>query len=318
MYNPFVSVIIPNYCHAKFLDQRIQSVLGQTYQNFEVIILDDCSPDNGASKAVIEKYRDNPHISHIIYNEQNSGSTFKQWNKGFLLAKGDIIWIAESDDYCDSVFLETLIPCWNKYPLCSVIETDLWEVDSDGNKIHANKQYSGETKYYSGIDFVKWFLVKSNFNIPNASAVTFRKDIALNIPMDYMSYVAAGDRLFWIYMLEQGDMCKVYKPLNYFRQHNLKVTHKKEADGTQSRENFRINQYLKKQGYIKGYIALDAYLFYWNFFQKHFFYTEEIRSELIRMWFPWWKRNVIYRFFVKCCFGILGNVNSICRNKQIL
>ena len=45
MTAPLVSVIIPNYCHAQYLDQRIQSVLAQTYHNFEVIILDDCSPD---------------------------------------------------------------------------------------------------------------------------------------------------------------------------------------------------------------------------------------------------------------------------------
>lgn len=89
MNNPLVSVIIPNYCHARYLDERITSVLNQTYENFEVIILDDCSPDDGASKAVIEKYSDNSHISHIVFNEQNSGSTFKQWNKGFQLSKGN-------------------------------------------------------------------------------------------------------------------------------------------------------------------------------------------------------------------------------------
>ena len=111
MHNPLVSVIIPNYCHARYLDQRIQSVLNQTYRNFEVIILDDCSPDDGASRAVIEKYRDNPHVSHIVYNTENSGSPFRQWNKGFGLAKGELIWIAESDDYADERFLEILVPC---------------------------------------------------------------------------------------------------------------------------------------------------------------------------------------------------------------
>ena len=44
--HPLVSIIIPNYNHARFLDERMQSVLGQTYQNFEVIILDDRSTDN--------------------------------------------------------------------------------------------------------------------------------------------------------------------------------------------------------------------------------------------------------------------------------
>ena len=88
MSNPLVSVIIPNYNHARYLDERIQSVLNQTYQNFEVIILDDKSTDN--SVEVINQYKDDLHVSCIIVNEENSGSTFKQWHKGFELAKGEI------------------------------------------------------------------------------------------------------------------------------------------------------------------------------------------------------------------------------------
>ena len=311
MYNPLVSIIIPNYCHAKYLDQRIQSVLGQTYQNFEVIILDDCSPDNGESKAVIEKYRDNPHVSHIVYNEQNSGSTFKQWNKGFHLAKGEIIWIAESDDYCDLNFLETLIPCWERYPSCSVIETSLYMVDTYGNKMYPEIKYSGETVFYKGMDFIRKYMVKSNYHIPNASAVTFRKDVAFQVPKEYMAYVASGDRLFWIFMLELGDICKVFKPLSYFRQHLVKVTQKKEADGTQGRENYMRNKYLRRQGYIKRLVAADAFIFYWNYFQHHTFDSEEIRTELINLWFPWWQRNIFYRFYNKCLFFIYSKIDNL-------
>lgn len=75
MESPLISVIIPNFNHARFLDERIQSVLYQTYQNFEVIIVDDKSTDN--SLEVIDKYKDNPHVTQVVVNEENSSSPFK-------------------------------------------------------------------------------------------------------------------------------------------------------------------------------------------------------------------------------------------------
>lgn len=104
-----VSVIIPNYCHARFLNQRIDSVLNQTYSDYEVIILDDCSTDN--SREIIESYRNHPKISHIVYNEKNSGSTFIQWEKGFELARGEYIWIAESDDVAPIYLSRRMYEC---------------------------------------------------------------------------------------------------------------------------------------------------------------------------------------------------------------
>ena len=88
MRNPLVSVIVPNYNHARYLKQRLDTVFNQTYQNFEVIILDDKSTDN--SLEIINQYKDNPHLSQIVVNEQNSGSPFKQWDKGIKLAKGEL------------------------------------------------------------------------------------------------------------------------------------------------------------------------------------------------------------------------------------
>src|ERR1700738_3854186 len=103
---PRVSVVIPNYNHARYLRQRVDSVLQQSYQDFEVILMDDCSTDD--SRIVISEYANDPRI-RISLNEKNSGSAFKQWNKGVGLARGEYVWIAESDDYADPHLLETLV-----------------------------------------------------------------------------------------------------------------------------------------------------------------------------------------------------------------
>ena len=104
---PIVSVILPNYNHSKFLERRFKSILDQTFKDFELIVLDDCSTDN--SREVIERYRSHPSVSKIIYNEVNSGSTFEQWSKGFQSARGKYIWIAESDDWCEPTFLQEVV-----------------------------------------------------------------------------------------------------------------------------------------------------------------------------------------------------------------
>lgn len=102
-----VSVIVPSYNHAEYLRLRLDSILDQTYRDFEVIILDDCSSDD--SRDVIESYRGNPAVSHIVYNQINSGSPFHQWKKGMQLACGELVWIAESDDCCETGLLERLV-----------------------------------------------------------------------------------------------------------------------------------------------------------------------------------------------------------------
>src|SRR5579859_5558884 len=104
---PKVSVVIPNYNHARFLRKRIDSVLQQTFQDFELILLDDCSTDD--SRSILSSYAADPRV-RLEFNEANSGSPFRQWNKGVRLALGKYIWIAESDDYADTRLLERLVP----------------------------------------------------------------------------------------------------------------------------------------------------------------------------------------------------------------
>ena len=244
-----VSVIIPNYNHAQFLKERIDSVLKQTYADFEVIILDDCSTDN--SREIIEQYRGHSRITHIVYNDKNSGSTFIQWNKGFSLSKGEYIWIAESDDVAEPDFLERLLTGMENQ------DNDIVLAFSDIDLIDANNNIISKTPLltYQKCPIVtgKYF-IKHNMlfgcHILNASSVVFKKEATLNIDKKYMRFRGAGDYLFWIEIAKQGNVYKETKILNHFRQHDMKVTPNSVASGRQFKEVHKIFKRLIQLGYI--------------------------------------------------------------------
>lgn len=110
-FRPRVSVIVPNYNHAAYLPQRLQSIADQGYPDLELIILDDCSSDD--SHAVIADEVARLEIeARLVFNDVNAGNVFAQWEKGISLATGDLVWICESDDFCDSDFLARIVPAF--------------------------------------------------------------------------------------------------------------------------------------------------------------------------------------------------------------
>src|SRR3974377_1558569 len=90
---PKVSFIVPCYKLGHLLAECIESILAQGYQDFEVLIMDDCSPDN--TPEVAKSFGD-ARIQHIR-NEPNLGH-LRNYNKGIGLAKGDYIWLISADD----------------------------------------------------------------------------------------------------------------------------------------------------------------------------------------------------------------------------
>src|SRR5579862_3200293 len=124
---PKVSVIVPNYNHAKYLRRRVESILEQTFQDFELILLDDCSTDE--SRSILSSYAGDPRVK-IEFNTANSGSTFKQWNRGARLANGKYLWIAESDDYADKRLLERLTEVLEADPKITFAYCRSWRVSS--------------------------------------------------------------------------------------------------------------------------------------------------------------------------------------------
>lgn len=278
---PLVSVIIPNYNHAPYLDQRISSVLAQTYSNMEVIILDDKSPDN--SVEVIEKYRNDPKVSHIVVNKENSGSTFLQWNKGLALAKGEIIWIAESDDYCSPDFLESCVTEFMRMTDCAVVYCSSEYVDSEGNDLGTFRRYDQSLYRMDGREFIRERMA-FGCDIWNASSAIFSKKLALTLSGDYQDFKACGDKLFWIYMAEKGNVVHVNSIMNYFRQHQNKVSPKRLRDGTALKEERLIYKYQCSNGYLSGIKKIFVLNLYLNKIRSISFDDDEVKENVIRFW----------------------------------
>ena len=105
MDNGLVSIIMPSYNTAKYITNSIESVLNQTYKNWELIIIDDCSTDN--TDEIIKKYNSENRIKYIK-NEKNSGAAISR-NRGLKEAKGKWIAFLDSDDLWNEEKLEKQI-----------------------------------------------------------------------------------------------------------------------------------------------------------------------------------------------------------------
>ncbi|QQL51234.1 glycosyltransferase family 2 protein [Mucilaginibacter ginkgonis] len=236
-----VSVIIPNYNHSEFLRQRIDSVLAQTYQNIEVIILDDCSPDD--SREIINEYKYHQKVSEIVFNTANSGSTFKQWQRGIALAKGEYIWIAESDDWCEPTLLATLMDGLRNNPTTGIAFCQSMYY-YEPNKVKETTYYPYYENVEGGKDFIKQYMLSSN-KIVNASMAVWKKDLFENVDLEFTSFKFCGDWLFWISILSQCDVFISGKVLNYFRNHDKDVSSRFYSTGDYFIENLELYDLLQ-------------------------------------------------------------------------
>jgi glycosyltransferase involved in cell wall biosynthesis len=245
---PKVSVVIPNYNHARYLRQRIGSVLGQRYRDFEVILLDDCSTDE--SRSIISEYANDPRV-RIELNEVNSGSTFKQWDKGIRLAQGEYIWMAESDDYADERLLERLVKVLDEEPEVTFAYCRSFRVTRDG------QQDGFADRYMARVDAERWtadfraggqeecrnWFVFGNA-VPNASCVVFRTAVYHRVGGVDQSMLTSGDWKLWVLMALEGKIAYVSEPLNYYREHDVTVRTAIGRTGRGAAEHLRMVRWM--------------------------------------------------------------------------
>lgn len=228
-----ISVIVPNYNYEKFLLERLYSILRQNYKIYELIFLDDCSTDQ--SRVLFDEIENK--ISKLvpikkIYNEKNSGSAFKQWQKGFSYAKGDYVWIAEADDYCQKKLLKTLVKPIKQDENIVISYADTAFIDAKGNLLlksikkeldiqntgHWDKSYIND-----GVKEIKKYSYL-NDTIANVSSSIIKNGEYQELLKESLSYKQSGDWIFYINLLKTGDIAYTDKVLNYYRMHGNNIS----------------------------------------------------------------------------------------------
>lgn len=209
MNEPLISVVLCTYNGAKYLAAQMESLLQQTYPNFEVIIADDGSTDG--TRELLLQWKDHPKFS-IHFNETNLGYT-RNFEKVASLAKGAFISFCDQDDIWMPHKLQRLYESINGY---SLVFSDSILIDEDGKEL--GKKLSDVRRLQSIFDIRTLVFM----NIVSGHTMLVRREIvqkALPIP----------ERRFhdwWIALVAASNNGAFYldEPLTYYRQHQSMQT----------------------------------------------------------------------------------------------
>lgn len=235
--NELISVVVTSYNHAEYLDERMESLLRQTYKNFEIVVVDDCSTDGSVD--VLAKYRGIPRVN-IVIQDKNQGYA-KTSNLGVSLCRGEYVVFAECDDYSEPDQLELLYKGIMRSDSPVVVFSKSFMVDETGNITGDDFSFREDnfrklcvTDALIPAETMRCFLMFSCV-IPNMSAAMFKKSCFDKIGGLSHRYRACADWDFWCRMAEEGDFFFVARPLNNFRSHSTTV-----------RKTFNIRMYLNE------------------------------------------------------------------------
>jgi glycosyltransferase involved in cell wall biosynthesis len=216
--NPKVSVLIPNYNYARFIGEAIESVLNQTYEDFELIIVDNRSTDN--TEEVVNKYLFDDRV-RFVKNEENIGMV-PNFNKCLEIAKGEYIKFLLSDDIFHPELLAEFVKVLDENPgVCLVTsDSESFGVESKLRKCPFTGLQKGE--------FVIRESIKNgagNF-LGEPTTVMFRAS-GLRVGNFNPLYPCLNDLDFWLRQLTTGDCYFVSKTLSYFRVHDAQASYVK-------------------------------------------------------------------------------------------
>jgi len=208
-----VSIIIPCYNASSYIKETINSVLTQTFQNFEILVINDGSTDD--SSHIIKSIKDDR--IHLI-EQENQGVSFSR-NKGIAMAKGEYVVFLDADDLLHQSFLEKRVFSLSKSTAIACASSVVL-VDKNGEKIEENKNYFAANKPSQILEFKDGivtcpssYLFKTEFL--KKHKITFNKNLQ-----------SSADKFFLLAVLKHGEIELIDESPMYYRILNVSMSHK--------------------------------------------------------------------------------------------
>ncbi|MBI5419761.1 MAG: glycosyltransferase [Deltaproteobacteria bacterium] len=214
MDKPKVSVCIPTYNYARFLPQAIDSVLNQSFTDFELIIIDDCSVDD--TKELVARYAAEDKRIIFEVNPVNVGMV-QNWNRCLRKARGEYIKYLFGDDlFCSKDALMQMVDVLDADHSISLVASARNVIDP-GSEILKVLSHFKDKEVIDGAEVTKACIYSQQNLVGEPSAVMFRKKHAGRC-FD-TRYKQLVDLEMWFHLLEQGNFAYINEPLSSFRVH---------------------------------------------------------------------------------------------------
>lgn len=210
--NPLVSIIVPCYNQAQYLPETLDSVLAQTYNNWECIIVNDGSPDN--TEEIAKVYCDKDQRFKYIYKENGGLSSAR--NAGLKLIKGSFVQFLDSDDMIDSQKFEKQITSFIQNKNLNISITNYYSFDNNLKIYHTTNIWNN--KISSDIRHDILFRWDRDFSIPIHCAL-FKTELIKNIQFNEQLF-SKEDWLFWIEITRDDPRVEyIDEELAFYRFH---------------------------------------------------------------------------------------------------
>lgn len=220
---PKVSVIVPNYNGAKYIEEAIRSLLSQTYSNIEIIIVDDYSSDDSVSivQEIINKNKDRNITLHI--NTKNEGPS-KARNIGVDLSNGEYIAFLDADDKYANNKIEVQVKYLLENPNVDIVYTDLLLIDKTGEE---TGMISSIITKENEIEFLVKMLDRQV--VPGPASICMKRSCLVEVRYDE-NMVHAEDYKFTLELAQRYKFARIKAPLYICRRHhdNLTNNHKEQ------------------------------------------------------------------------------------------